>query len=86
MSGMVEAKIGTIFEVVCEARGVPAPIIYWRHHGKNVTEQFKHTPRYMIEVDSLEKAGSVECVANNGVGESAVAGIFLVVLCKFFLK
>lgn len=86
MSGMVEVKIGSIFDIVCEARGVPPPMIYWRRgDDRNVTEKFKHTPRYMMEVNNINLSGPLECVASNGVGESAVAGVFLVVLCKFFL-
>ncbi|XP_063698006.1 hemicentin-1 [Culicoides brevitarsis] len=81
MSGMVEVKIGSIFDIVCEARGVPPPMIYWRRsEDHNVTEKFKNTPRYMMEVNSNSLSGPLECVASNGVGEPAVAGIFLVVL------
>lgn len=83
MNGMVEVRIGSIFDIVCEARGVPPPMIHWRRDGQNITEKFKHTPKYMMEVNSISLSGPLECVASNGVGEPAVAGIFLVVLCKF---
>lgn len=85
MNGMVEVKIGSIFDIICEARGVPAPMIYWRRgEGRNITEKFRHTPRYMMEVNNINLSGPLECVASNGVGEPAIAGIFLVVLCKFY--
>uniref|UniRef100_A0A336K7B3 CSON015259 protein n=1 Tax=Culicoides sonorensis TaxID=179676 RepID=A0A336K7B3_CULSO len=80
MSGMVEVRIGSIFDIVCEARGVPPPLIYWRRDGKNVTEQYKHTPRFMLEVNNINLSGPLECIASNGVGEPAIAGIFLIVL------
>lgn len=28
-------------------------------------------------------AGLIECIANNGVGEPAIAGVNMIVLCKY---
>lgn len=80
-SGVVEVKIGTIFEIVCEARGIPHPIITWRQQGKSSSDHLDNTRRRIIEVKDREMAGPIECIATNGVGEAA-AGINLVVLCK----
>lgn len=78
---MVEVRIGTIFEIVCEARGVPQPIISWRQRGESNSDQLDNTRRMLVEVKNREMAGPIECIATNGMGE-AVAGIDLVVLCK----
>lgn len=79
---MVEVELGSTFEMVCEARGVPPPIISWTLNGKLLSEPYKHTPRYLFHVNSVNMSGPVDCVATNGVGEPASTGIFLVVLCK----
>lgn len=83
MTGMVEVEIGATFEVLCEARGVPPPIISWTHNGKSISEPYKHKPRHLFHVTNISMSGLIDCVANNGVGEPASTGIFLVVLCKF---
>lgn len=36
----------------------------------------------MVEVTNREMSGPIECIATNGVGEPAVAGINMIVLCK----
>lgn len=79
-SGMVEIELGSTFEMVCEARGVPPPIITWTNNGKLLSEPYKHTPRYFFYVSSINMSGPVDCVASNGVGEPAKTGIYLVVL------
>ena len=82
LSGTVEVKLGSTFEIACEARGMPPPLISWNHDGINLTDQYKNTPRYMLEVNNINMSGVVECVANNGVGEPASSSINLIVLCK----
>lgn len=78
----MEVELGSTFEVVCEARGVPPPIISWTQNGKLISEQYKHVPRQLFHVTHINMSGSIECVASNGVGEPATSGIFLIVLCK----
>ena len=78
-SGVVEAKVGSVFEIVCEARGIPQPIIMWRRHGKS--ESVDNSPRLFVEVKNRDMSGPIECIATNGVGE-AISGINLVVQCK----
>lgn len=39
----------------------------------------------MVEVTNREMSGPIECIATNGVGEPAVAGINMIVLCKFLI-
>lgn len=83
-SGRIEVKLGTVFEVVCEAIGIPQPIITWRLKGRSdhLEQSFR---RRLIEVRSRDMAGPIECVATNGVGQAAVAGIDMIVHCKFEL-
>ncbi len=76
-------KIGSVFEIVCDAHGVPQPIISWKRKGKSESEHLDNTRRMMIEVTNREMSGPIECIATNGVGEPAVAGINMIVLCKW---
>ena len=79
---MIEVKVGSIFEIVCEAKGIPHPIITWRKQGQSSSDHLDNTRRLLVEVKSRDQAGAIECVATNGVGEPAVAGIDMIVLCK----
>lgn len=83
-SGRIEAKLGSVFEIICEAQGIPHPIISWRHHGQSNSTQLENMRTKVIEVNDRGMAGNIECVATNGVGQPAVAGVDLVVLCKSF--
>lgn len=82
-NGVLELPIGAVFEIICEAKGFPIPIITWRrsesvlHH-----EIMENTQRIMLEVGSREMSGPIDCIANNGVGQPATAGIHLNVLFK----
>lgn len=80
-SGRIEVKMGSIFEIVCEARGIPHPIISWRQNGHSNTTQLENNRRKLVEVRDRNVAGKIECVATNGVGQPAVAGVDMVVLC-----
>ncbi|XP_053962939.1 neurotrimin [Anastrepha ludens] len=76
--GNIELPIGAVFQVICEARGVPQPKLYWRWNGKLVDNQLVgNRLSIQIEVGSREQSGPIECVANNSVGDIAVAGMFL---------
>lgn len=78
--------MGSIFEIVCEARGIPHPIISWRQNGQSnydLSGQIENNRRKLIEVNNRNVAGSIECVAENGVGQPAIAGVDMVVLCKY---
>lgn len=83
-SGRIEVKMGSIFEIVCEARGIPHPIIGWQHNGQSNSSQLENNRRKLVEVRDRHQGGKLECVATNGVGKPAVAGIDMVVLCTFF--
>lgn len=81
--GIIELPIGAVFQVICEARGVPQPKLYWRWNGKLVDNQLIGNRLSMqIEVGSRAQTGPIECVANNSIGELAVAGMFLKVQCE----
>ncbi|XP_036333891.1 opioid-binding protein/cell adhesion molecule homolog [Rhagoletis pomonella] len=76
--GNIELPIGAVFQVMCEARGVPQPKLYWRWNGKLVDNQLiGNRLSIQIEVGSREQSGPIECVANNSIGDIAVAGMFL---------
>ncbi|XP_011204214.2 neurotrimin [Bactrocera dorsalis] len=76
--GIIELPIGAVFQIICEARGVPQPKLYWRWNGKLVDNQLIGNRLSMqIEVGSRAQTGPIECVANNSIGELAVAGMFL---------
>lgn len=80
-SGTMEFHIGDLFEIVCEARGIPQPVITWKWPGRGQTNELDNTRRMMVEVKDRSLAGPIECIATNGAGE-AKAGVNLIVLCK----
>lgn len=84
-SGVLELSIGSTFEVVCLAHGVPQPAINWRLNG-NILPDYSSTGNrqsHIFEIKSRTMSGLIECLAANGVGQPAVAGVQLRVLCRF---
>ncbi|KAH8290665.1 hypothetical protein KR054_004825 [Drosophila jambulina] len=81
-SELTEQRIGATMEVVCEAQGVPQPVITWRLNGNDLHPQSNSGNRQslVLEIKSRNQAGLIECLANNGVGEVAVASVYLHVL------
>lgn len=82
-SGRIEVKMGAVFEVVCEAHGIPQPIISWQSNSAPSSAQLDNVRRKIFEVNDRSMAGKIECIATNGVGQAAVAGVDLVVLCMY---
>lgn len=83
-NGKQDVKLGSAFEIVCEARGIPHPIISWQHNGvPSSTTTLENNRRRLVEVRDRNMAGKIECVATNGVGKPAIAGIDMVVQCQF---
>lgn len=80
-TGRIEVKLGTVLEILCEAHGTPQPIFNWRYYGHTNITQLENVRRKFIEVNDRQMAGKIECVALNGVGQPAVAGVDLIVLC-----
>jgi Immunoglobulin domain len=80
-SGVMNVKLGGIFQITCEPKGVPYPAITWRHNNKIVTNTDQNSRRLTIEVKHYDMGGPIECVADNKVGEPASSGIFLLVNC-----
>lgn len=78
-------KLGTVFEIICEAQGIPHPIISWSYHGHTNSTQLENKRRKEFEVNDRSMAGRIDCIATNGVGQPAVAGVDLVVLCTSHL-
>ncbi|KAH8401513.1 hypothetical protein KR009_006012, partial [Drosophila setifemur] len=81
-SELTEQRIGATFEVVCEAQGVPQPVINWRLNGNPLHPQTSTGNRQslVLEIKSRNQAGLIECLASNGVGDTAVASVYLHVL------
>lgn len=63
---------------------MPHPIISWRHRSPNgtVTRVEENSRRLLVEITDKDQAGHFECLANNGVGEPAVAGVNVRVNCE----
>lgn len=81
-SGRIEIALGSVFEIVCEARGIPHPVISWHISGQANTNRLENIRRRVIEVNDRQMAGHVECIATNGVGKPATAGVDMIVQCK----
>lgn len=83
-SGNIRLRLGSIFEITCDATGVPHPIISWRRvHPSGAVEWLSENRRsYRVEITSRQMAGTYQCLANNGIEEPAVAGVNLHVNCR----
>lgn len=74
--------MGSVYEIVCEARGIPHPVISWSHNGKTNTNRLENNRRRLVEVNNRNMAGKIECIATNGVGKPATAGVDMIVECN----
>lgn len=84
-TGVQEVPIRAIFEIICEAKGVPHPVIMWRKNGINLENDKVGNRRVLtVEIRSRDDSGTIECLATNGVGTPAVDTLHVNVLCKFF--
>lgn len=83
-SGNLRLRLGSTFEITCDAKGVPQPIISWRRMQINgVIEVLPQTRRQIhVDITNRQMAGTYQCLANNGIEEPAVAGVNLYVDCK----
>ncbi|XP_037954506.1 neogenin-like [Teleopsis dalmanni] len=80
-TGLLELPIGAIFELICEARGIPHPAITLLMNGSKFDEyHISSRHSFLIKVSSRYMTGPIECFATNGVGEPATAGVYLKVL------
>ena len=73
---------GGVVSFFCKASGNPAPDVYWRKAGRRITSgrqryvvvDMPHGSVLRVEpVKSRRDDSLVDCVADNGVGEPAVA-------------
>jgi ligand-binding SRPBCC domain-containing protein len=80
-SGVISIPLGGVFQITCEPKGVPYPVIEWRHNHQVVTSTNDAKRRLMVEVKHYDMAGLIECIADNGFGEPASANLRLLVLC-----
>lgn len=82
-TGKYEARVGSVFEIYCEVRGTPHPLISWRANGEVLNgTQLMNERKYLVEVKDRHMAGPIECIANNKVGPPAVCGVMMTVLCE----
>lgn len=78
----MNVTLGAIFQITCEPRGVPYPVLSWLHNGRATTNTDDSSNRRLtVEVKHYDMAGRIECVADNGVGEPASSGIIMLVHC-----
>ncbi|XP_023290157.1 limbic system-associated membrane protein isoform X2 [Orussus abietinus] len=75
-SGELEVNMGENVEMSCVAEGVPFPIITWRSKGEDM-HLLDHRARLQFNAENRSLSGRYSCIANNGVGEPAVAHINL---------
>lgn len=78
----MNVTLGGIFQITCEPKGVPYPIISWLHNGKTVTNTDDGSNRRLtVEVKHYDMAGPIECIADNGIEPTASSGIVMLVNC-----
>ncbi|XP_034170837.2 neurotrimin isoform X1 [Osmia lignaria lignaria] len=80
-SGKLEVNLGEEVDMACVAKGVPVPIISWKNKDGEIPFLYDRS-RLRFHAESPSNAGRYTCVANNDVGESAVATIDLYVRYK----
>jgi len=78
----MNVTLGAIFGITCEAKGVPFPYLSWYHNDRHVTNTYDSDRHLTVEVKHYDMAGRISCVAKNGVGDEASAGVVLIVNCK----
>lgn len=84
-SGFIEMPIGAVLEVICEAAGVPQPVISWDHNNQSITYYLVGNRQvHVVDIKSRNMSGSIKCIGRNGVGEPVSDGVELMVLCKYF--
>ncbi|RZF37418.1 hypothetical protein LSTR_LSTR011695 [Laodelphax striatellus] len=75
-SGEIEVKLKDEAVFGCVATGMPQPVITWTFQGKKL-ELLTNRGNFSFTVTSKAMEGEYQCIANNGVGEPAVASVFL---------
>lgn len=78
----MNVTLGGIFQITCEPKGVPYPMVSWLHNGRAVTNTDNSRRRLTVEVKHYDMSGPIECVADNGVGQPAISGLVMLVHCK----
>ena len=85
-SGTQEVPLRALFEIICEAKGVPHPVITWRKNGYEIVNDKVGNRRVLtVEIKSRQDSGTIECIANNGVGSPVVDTLHVNVLCKLYI-
>ncbi|XP_016920426.1 neurotrimin [Apis cerana] len=80
-SGKLEVNLDEEVDMACVAKGVPVPIITWRNKDGEIPLLYDRS-RLRFHAESPSDAGRYTCVANNDVGEPAMATIDLHVRYK----
>uniref|UniRef100_A0A1A9V6E6 Neurotrimin n=1 Tax=Glossina austeni TaxID=7395 RepID=A0A1A9V6E6_GLOAU len=80
-SGFIELPLGALLEIICETDGVPQPAITWTHNNATVIDYLVgNRQSHIVELKTRNMSGTIECIANNGVGRPAADGVELSVL------
>uniref|UniRef100_A0A1A9WF32 Ig-like domain-containing protein n=1 Tax=Glossina brevipalpis TaxID=37001 RepID=A0A1A9WF32_9MUSC len=80
-SGFIELPVGALLEIICETEGVPQPAVTWTHNNETVIDYLVgNRQSHIVEIKSRNMSGTIECIANNGVGQPATDGVELSVL------
>uniref|UniRef100_A0A1I8M2V0 Uncharacterized protein n=1 Tax=Musca domestica TaxID=7370 RepID=A0A1I8M2V0_MUSDO len=80
-NGFIELPVGAVLEIICETEGVPQPAVSWSYNNETVIDYLVgNRQTHIVEIKSRNMSGSIECVAQNGVGQPVAEGVELLVL------
>ncbi|KAK0092097.1 hypothetical protein PV326_002203 [Microctonus aethiopoides] len=75
-AGELEVNLGDEVEMACITKGVPNPTISWRMKDEDMM-LLDERSKLRFHADNRSMSGRYTCVANNGIGEPAMATIDL---------
>jgi len=76
-------NVGEQLNVVCIAKGKPAPKINWIRNGRIIPDKTERL--YHVKEVSVSDAGVYSCRASNQLGSVTSPGVHVHVQCKYFL-
>ena len=76
-------NVGEQLNLVCKAKGKPAPKISWIRNGRIIPDETEWV--YHVNEVSVSDAGVYSCRASNQLGSVTSPGVHVHVLCKYFL-
>ena len=75
--------MGEQLNLVCKAKGKPAPKISWIRNGRIIPDKTEWV--YHVKEVSVSDAGVYSCRASNQLGSVTSPGFHVLVQCKYFL-